>query len=405
MLPTINGKSFLECTEQDLQELLGNSAYRENEHIDYKEAFTISSYPKGDSRRDKSIAELRSDVCSFANTDGGYLIFGIQEDGEGVAKELIGIPVENKDKFELELNNWLQSIMPRIPNYKIKFIPLSNGQYVIILSIVHDFFAPYIHLVGDKDYRIYKRVGNSKKTITYSELKNMFTQSISLEREIDRIRKERQESFIPEGRCFSYSFMLLHIFPETFMDSSYNLPLIVLERKGTAFKNVFDDFQCGYMSFPTVEGIRFSGYQIDATCQLFNNGVAEAERYIEKWLDRNSETFPNGFLPWAKIWEMIAGTIKKYAQIMGNKLSTHKTYIGFSLFGCKNVMSYRGDFHDESAYIDRDKLLMNTMVFEDITNQDTLERDLKKMKLDYLLALGISRGKEIHALIQDLYDK
>ena len=67
MLPTINGKSFLECTEEDLKELLGNSAYRENEHIDYKSAFAINSYPKGE-KRDAEIAELRSDICSLVST-------------------------------------------------------------------------------------------------------------------------------------------------------------------------------------------------------------------------------------------------------------------------------------------------------------------------------------------------
>ena len=216
MLPTINGKSFLECTEEDLKELLGNSAYRENEHIDYKSAFAINSYPKGE-KRDAEIAELRSDICSFANADGGYLIFGIQEDGQCIAKELVGIEVKNKDRFELDLNNWLQSIVPRIPTYKIRFIDLNSGKHVVVLSIDHDFFAPYIHLEGERNYRIYRRVGNSKKIISYMELKNMFMQSMVLEKEIGRFREERVDFF-----CLNTTgagektppFLLLHIIPE-----------------------------------------------------------------------------------------------------------------------------------------------------------------------------------------------
>ena len=34
MLPTINGKSFLEVTEADLRVLVGNADYRESDYID-----------------------------------------------------------------------------------------------------------------------------------------------------------------------------------------------------------------------------------------------------------------------------------------------------------------------------------------------------------------------------------
>lgn len=36
MFPKINNKSLLDCTEEDLQTLIDNTDYRENEYIDYK---------------------------------------------------------------------------------------------------------------------------------------------------------------------------------------------------------------------------------------------------------------------------------------------------------------------------------------------------------------------------------
>ena len=91
MLPKINGKSFLECTEDDLKNLLDNPDFRENEYIDYKQNFAFLELPKGKERNEK-IAEFKSDVCSFANANGGFLIFGIS-DVEGCASELIGIEI------------------------------------------------------------------------------------------------------------------------------------------------------------------------------------------------------------------------------------------------------------------------------------------------------------------------
>lgn len=41
MLPTINGKSFLEVTEDDLKVLVENTDYRESDYIDYKRNFAF----------------------------------------------------------------------------------------------------------------------------------------------------------------------------------------------------------------------------------------------------------------------------------------------------------------------------------------------------------------------------
>ena len=70
----INNKEFGEWTADDLQILLNDDAYRENNFIDYKVNFA----PLVDkcSKREKQ-AEFRNDVCSFANADGGYIFYGI----------------------------------------------------------------------------------------------------------------------------------------------------------------------------------------------------------------------------------------------------------------------------------------------------------------------------------------
>ena len=41
MLPKINGKTFLECTKENLQILIDNPDFRENEYIDCKRYKTI----------------------------------------------------------------------------------------------------------------------------------------------------------------------------------------------------------------------------------------------------------------------------------------------------------------------------------------------------------------------------
>ena len=66
----INNKEFGEWTADDLQVLLSNDAYRENNFIDYKVNF--APLLDKNNKKEKQ-AEFRNDVCSFANADGGYI--------------------------------------------------------------------------------------------------------------------------------------------------------------------------------------------------------------------------------------------------------------------------------------------------------------------------------------------
>ena len=56
MLPTINNKSFLDCNEVDLKNIIENFDYRENEYIDYKENLHYLEIPKDAKDRKALIA-------------------------------------------------------------------------------------------------------------------------------------------------------------------------------------------------------------------------------------------------------------------------------------------------------------------------------------------------------------
>lgn len=407
MLPTVNGKSFIDCAENDLLDMIDNSVYRENEFIDYKRDFLIDHCPKGPAR-DAAIAELRSDVCAFANADGGYLIFGIDEDGEGIPKELCGVEIENIDKWELALGNRLQGIKPRIPTYKVAFILLSNGKYVVVLQITHDFFAPYIHLEDEKNYRIYRRIGNSKKTIEYAELKNMFTQSLALEKEIENFRKERIDFFCAQtvdNDNADSKFLLLHIIPETFLDSNYNHPWFVLKIRDRELSNIFYSFECTHNSQPIVEGLQFSSYSGRQECRLYDNGIAECLRFLKDDLDIAEQYFQCITYPWNDTWEAIERELKDYIRVMRHYFNTKRIIVAISVIGCKGIMTYKDEWGITKGIIDRDKVLCRTAVMEDMTDEDKIELDIKRAKLAYLLSLGVTSNKVINPIIEDIYGK
>lgn len=112
----INSKKITECCEEDLHILIDNPDYRENQYIDYKSDFSYFR-AEGKEVKEKEAFELRKDICSFANAEGGFLIYGISE-RKGIASNILGVEIANCDKFENDVRNLFTPIMPKQPNVK-----------------------------------------------------------------------------------------------------------------------------------------------------------------------------------------------------------------------------------------------------------------------------------------------
>ncbi len=74
---SIFNKSLSNINEEDLQELISSKTV-ENVRLEFK-------------REEPSKEQILKKVTSFANTFGGYIIIGIEEDGRGIASELKGV--------------------------------------------------------------------------------------------------------------------------------------------------------------------------------------------------------------------------------------------------------------------------------------------------------------------------
>ena len=396
MLPKINGKDLLDCTEDDFCEIIDNLDYRENEYLDYKKTLDILSIPKDRiNELSNAKAEFRSDVCSFANANGGYIIYGIEEDSKSVPKTIKGITIDNDDtdKFERDIKNWLHTINPRIPHYKISFLKLRNQKYIVVLYIYHDYFAPYIHLEGENNYRIYKRIGNSKVVVGYSELKNMFTNSLSLEKEVERFRRTED--------CKYSKFLMLHIIPETFLDSNYNKQMYLIHRSQKTFSGLFSAFSCTDSLFPMIEGIRFTSYNDCEESRLFNNGIAEC--YYPFWHELDDTLFPPyRYIPWKKHWDKIELMIREYIYCLSSVIDTQRLFICISLIGFKGARTENNFYAPGISRVDRDYLTCNPIVINDIRNEDSTKHDIENLKIDYLLSLGIKYDNELKQLLENI---
>ena len=110
--------------------------------------------------------------CAFANTMGGFLVFGIDNDRKKkwtTDQRLVGL--EDSDQLKSQINNQIRNIEPSIPIENIEFkesnITLTDGKVIVILKISKTTIGPHQF----KEI-FYKRVANGNAPMDVNEIKN-----------------------------------------------------------------------------------------------------------------------------------------------------------------------------------------------------------------------------------------
>ena len=395
MFPLLNNKTLLDCDLADFTVLLHNTDYRENQYLDYKKTIAFMEIPKEQNKeREKKISAFRDDICSFANADGGYIIFGISEDN-GMADELVGVDVNDADQLELDLRNKLAPIQPKVPPVVFRFIKLDNGRYLIVLRIEHDYYAPYTHIVDDKYNVFYKRDGNRNNLIRYTELRNMFVQSNTLDEEIVKFREKRISELRKTGDQRYHRFMLFHMIPESFL--SERKQLFVLERqRHQSFRAVFTGTGLDSNSIPCVDGLRYVNAYGDEEAILYNNGIAEFILPLNNYL---TNTESGLFFCNDKIWNCIENVVQGYQTVIPDLFGNQRYFGCICIIGCKYAISECADYPKMNTEIDREELVCHPVAFMNIIDKDSFYSDLKNLHLEYYLAIGIRRNDKFRGLI------
>jgi hypothetical protein len=173
-------------TEDDLLDLIANQV-AEGRVLDYK------VIQPGNSDDDKK--EFLADVSSFANTAGGHLIFGMEED-QGIALNLPGISGLDSDREKLRLENIIRDgIAPRIAGISIQSVQLQNGNLVIVIHIPKSWSSP--HMVTFKGAsRFFARNSAGKYQLDVQEIRQAVLLSESTAERIKNFRLDRLSQII-----------------------------------------------------------------------------------------------------------------------------------------------------------------------------------------------------------------
>ena len=175
------GKPLGELIYQDIVDLVQLRKEAEGQHLDYKQSIEST---------DKGKKDLAEDVASFANANGGYLIFGITDN-----KEIIGIEEKIEGRPIIEwLNQVLSSKIEPIVFYTDpKPIEIPNSKKIILVLHIPESTKKPHYCTADSRYRL--RVNDRNLHASHYQIRDMF--------EFSKNRANDLNDFLKEKNLFS----------------------------------------------------------------------------------------------------------------------------------------------------------------------------------------------------------
>ena len=190
MVSIFGNKKFDDISYKDIDSIVKREV-QESYFLDYKKDF--SRVKKGEIET----SEIGKDVSSFANTYGGWLIYGIETEKVSGTKAEIPIKITGVEEINVE-DRILGSISPK-PLFRVKSIPIKNSDKSIILIFVRQSYDA-LHMVNlKKEMRFYKRYDYQAIPMDEREIELRF----KFIRQSETEKEYRIEKIINEGVKFT----------------------------------------------------------------------------------------------------------------------------------------------------------------------------------------------------------
>lgn len=164
-------------------DLLFESKVPEGVTIDYKQKLP-------DLKDNKLKREFLKDISAFSNTQGGQIIFGIEED-QAIPKSVCGVAITNPDDLKLQLLNAIRTgIESRVSGVTIDVIAYKDDCQLLNIKIPASWNAPHwISLEGH--HKFYGRTSGGNYELSHSEIRDKFIMGSTVKERIKAFRDKR----------------------------------------------------------------------------------------------------------------------------------------------------------------------------------------------------------------------
>lgn len=251
-------KDIDDITIKDIEYLVENQI-QEGISLDYK----MKNYEATSGSK----KELLKDVTAFANSSGGDLIIGVEDDKYNQAKTIVGIETNNiavdVNRIEQVIYNGIE---PKLDTVKVRYLEYKDGKYIIIIRVGASPLFP--HMVSfQKTNKFYIRKSDKNILLDAYELKNIFLKSENINQNI----KNENKKIINKVYSNETILPLDVISPKLIINFiPYNL-----DRNIKNLQDIKLDFPEQRINFDGVLGYKTNQNGVESYCQLYRNGIIE----------------------------------------------------------------------------------------------------------------------------------
>src|SRR6266436_6718269 len=364
----LDSKPLDKIDVSDLQVLIDDKV-AERKRVEYKRDLPGNS---NDDRR-----EFLADVSSFANTAGGFLIYGIDAK-DGVPVNLCGVEVASVDGLKLTWENRLRDcVEPQIPPIGIQNIELSSGRQIVILRIPRSWLAPHRIRVEKHTY-FYGRNSAGHFQMDVPQLRTAFELSGTLTERIRDFRADRLGKIIagemPVALPEMKAKVVLHLVPFGAFETSarYDLSRLTLPNNRTLFTPLMLSMTKHEVLNYCRHRYNFDGLlnyaqwandlPVAAYLQVFRNGIVEG---VDVSI-LNMDLFPK-LIPSTEFEQVLCHALSQYLQTQNTLGVDLPIFAMVSLLGVKDYTmsnTIRMPYEQQNHPIDRPDLVIPEVMID-----------------------------------------
>lgn len=259
-------------TNEDIETLIELSI-EENINLDYKETLP--------GRSDSDRKEFLNDITSFANSQGGFLIFGVSEKLEEKKKTNKPGTIQGIDKEPSQEMSRLDQILssgvyPRFTDYSFRSFKFAEDKHVVVFQLAKSWIGPHM-VTADGSNKFFTRAQTGKQPMDYSQIRSAFLGSESTLNNIRNFISERRLKIRRNEGPLSIegpSSLVVHVVPvETFN----HLRFSVRELKADNFATRQLTYRDGISEKANLEGLcRYNPhFKENGFAQIFRSGIHE----------------------------------------------------------------------------------------------------------------------------------
>ncbi|MBX7171348.1 MAG: ATP-binding protein [Pyrinomonadaceae bacterium] len=360
-------KPLNEVDLNDLQLLVSNKV-QEGTQLDYK----LTEPEKNDDGK----KEFLKDVSAFANTNGGYLIYGVEEQEinkkkTGFAERVVGIEGLNTNDLKLWMENLIRTnIEPRLVGIEFKEIIVSLTHTVLIVRIPRSWNSPHVVSFG-KHWRFYARNSAGNYQMDVTQLRDLFNLGNTIPEKIEEKRNGRLSEIkrkYQTGKQIPLATLVIQIYP---FDSLRMGTSIDLSKAKVLNKFLSLGDKSNYDPKFNFDGLYFG--ENNSYMQIFRNGVIEELNTRIFGKDESGEYFLNSkYLDWDLIksvgWRL---ALLKFLGI-DSPIMLNISVLGIHNYKIKVRYAQMNQYFDKilSNKSDRSDLIINPIFIESVSNLD-----------------------------------